>query len=123
MKSTLKDIFKISSVPIIGASLCCLSPLLLFVFGLSSLSFAASLSDVFYGEWKWAFRGFGIVLLFLFLFFHFWRKGICSLDTAKREKNKIINTVLLSLFVFVLGYLFFLYVVVHYAGVWAGIWQ
>jgi len=80
------------------------------------------LADIFYGEWKWVFRAFGLLLLFLTLFWYFHQKGICTLDQAKRNKNKIINTVLISLMVGILGYLFFLYVVVHYAGVWLDLW-
>jgi len=118
----LKELFKLISVPVIGASLCCLSPLLIFLFGFGSLSFATSLADTFYGEWKWAFRAFGLVLLIIALIIHFRKQGVCSLDQAKRHKNKILNTVLITLFAGALGYAFFLYVVVHYAGVWLKIW-
>lgn len=51
-----KDIFKITSLPIIMASMCCLSPLLLVMFGLGSVAFASGLADVFYGQYKWVFR-------------------------------------------------------------------
>ena len=123
MKEKIRDIFKIVSIPIIGASLCCLSPLLIFFLGFSTISFAASLTDVLYGQWKWAFRLVGLLLLVVFLVLHFRKRGICTIDQAVRERNKIINTVLIALIVGVLGYLFFLYVVVHYLGVWAGVWQ
>lgn len=119
----IKDVLKVISVPVIGASLCCLSPLLLFVLGFGSLTFAASLTDVFYGQWKWAFRGFGLLLLIIFLILHFRKQGICTLDAAKRNRNKIINMVLISLFVGIVGYAFFLYVVVHYWGVYLNLWE
>ncbi len=118
-----KEIFKLSSIPVLIASMCCLSPLLLVMLGLASVSFATGLADVFYGQYKWVFRGVGLLLLLIALIFHFRKKGICSLDQARRNRNKIINTVLISLFVAVLGYIFFLYVVVHYWGVWMGVWQ
>ena len=123
LKMRIKEIFKIISVPVLGASLCCLSPLLLFVFGFGSLALATSLSDIFYGQWKWAFRVFGLLLLMIFLIIHFKKQNICSLDQAKRNKNKVINTVLIALFGGILGYIFFLYIVVHYWGVWLGVWN
>ena len=119
----IKDILKIISIPVLFSSLCCLSPLLIFVFGLGSLTFAAGLADVFYGDYKWYFRIFGLLLLAGALFWHFWKKGVCSLDAARRQKSKIINMVLITLFAAILGYLFFLYIVVHYWGVALKLWE
>lgn len=123
IKQKIKDVFKVTSIPVLLASLCCLSPLLIFALGLSTLSFATSLTDVLYGQWKWAFRGVGLLMLIVFLILHFRRKGVCTINQAVRHKNKIINMMIISLVVGVLAYLFFLYVVVHYAGVWAGVWE
>lgn len=117
-----KSIFGLSSLGAVFASLCCLSPLLLVIFGLSSISFAASLSNTLYGDYKWAFRAFGFVLMGIFLFFYFRRKGICTLDEAKRNRTKIINTILIAIISFVLSYLIFLYVIVEYIGKLYGIW-
>jgi membrane-bound ClpP family serine protease len=119
----IKDSLKIASLPVLFASLCCLSPLLLFVFGLASVSVAASMADVFYGTYKWAFRGVGLILLIIGLVMYFRKKNICTFDEVKKHRTKVINTVLLTLFIGVIGYMFFLYVVVHYWGVFLGIWQ
>lgn len=120
----IKNIFKISGLPVIVASLCCLSPLLLVLFGLSTVSFASSLTDTFYGDYKWAFRGVGLVLLLITTVLYLRReKGICTIDEAKKRKREIINTTLLALIIGVAGYVFFLYVVVHYAGVFVGVWE
>lgn len=43
-------------------------------------------------------------------------------DDAKKRRNEIINIVALSLTVAVLGYVFFLYVIVHYIGVFLNLW-
>lgn len=48
------------------------------------------------------------------LVWYFRSEGICTLDAAKRERKKILNTILLALFGGIAGYLIFLYVVVHY---------
>lgn len=119
----LKEIFKVASLPVLFASMCCLSPIILVLLGVSTVTFAASLTDVLYGQYKWAFRLFGLLLLAGSIGFYLRRQGVCTLDQAKRERNRIINLVLSTLVVGVLGYLFFLYVVVHYVGVWLKIWE
>lgn len=120
----LREILRISGVPVVLASLCCLSPVILVLLGISSVSFASSLADTFYGEYKWVFRGIGIMTLIGSLIFYLYRqKGICTLDQVRRRRNEIINYLALTLVVGALGYLFFLYVVVHYLGVWLSIWK
>ena len=119
----IKESFKIVSIPVLFASLCCLSPIILVLLGLSTVTFAASLTDILYGEYKWVFRALGLLLLGGSLVFYFRKKGICTLDQVKRERNKVINILVMSLLVGVAGYIFFLYGVVHYFGVWLGIWE
>lgn len=119
----LREILKISSVPVLLASLCCLSPVILVLLGISTVSFASSLADTLYGEYKWAFRGVGILALLGSLVYYLRRqKGICTIDDVVRRRNEIINYVALALIAGVLGYVFFLYVVVHYVGVWLSLW-
>lgn len=123
MKSTLKEVLKISSVPVVIASLCCLSPVIFVLLGVASVSFASSLADTLYGDYKWIFRGVGLIALLGSLYVYLTRKkGICTIDEAKRRRNEIINYVALTLIAGVLGYIFFLYVVVHYIGVWLKLW-
>lgn len=123
MKNKLKEILKISSVPVVLASLCCLSPVILVLIGVSTVSFASSLADTLYGDYKWIFRGAGLLSLAVALYFYITRqKGICTIDEAKRRRNEILNYLALTLITGVLGYIFFLYVVVHYIGVWLQLW-
>lgn len=49
-------------------------------------------------------------------------KGICTIDEVKKRRNEIINIVVLSFIVAVIGYVFFLYVIVHYVGVFLRLW-
>lgn len=122
--TSLKDLLKISSIPVVFASLCCLSPIILVLVGISTVSFASSLADTLYGEYKWAFRGVGLFMLIIALGFYFRRaKGICTFDEVKRRRNEIINIIAMSLVVGILGYIFFLYVVVHYIGVFLSLWE
>jgi uncharacterized membrane protein len=120
----IKDILKISSVPVLLASLCCLSPVILVLLGVSTVSFASSLSDSLYGEYKWAFRFIGLLALMFSLAQYLRRKkGICTIDDVKRRRNEILNYIAVTVIVGVLGYIFFLYVVVHYIGVWLALWD
>ncbi len=120
---TLKELFKLTWLPVVGASLCCLSPVIIVLLGLGTVSFGTSLADSLYGDYKWVFRGFGVLLLLVAVVWHFRKKGVCTLDLAKRHRNEILNTVLITVFAGVVGYIFFLYVVVHYVGVWMGLWS
>ena len=122
--NTLKELLKISGIPVIFASLCCLTPVILVTLGLASVSFAASLATTLYGTYKWYFRATGLILLVISLISYFRRqKGICTIDEAVRRKNEIVNTVMLALITGILGYLFFLYVIVEYAGIILKIWD
>jgi hypothetical protein len=105
------------------AGLCCFTPVVLVLFGLSSVAFAASLSDTLYGTYKWAFRGVALFLLFAALGWYFYKKeGICTLDALKRKRKRVINLVLLSLIIGILAYIIWLYVVVELIGIALGIW-
>ena len=119
-----KEAFKVSSIPVVIASLCCLSPVILVALGLTSVAFGASLADTFYGTYKWAFRGVGLLGLVVALVFYLRRSvGICTIDEALKRRNEIINMVALTLTVSVVGYIFFLYVVVEYAGKFLKLWD
>lgn len=123
-QNRLKEIFKISSIPVVIASLCCLSPIILVLLGVGSVTFASSLTDSLYGEYKWYFRLAGVLAMAVSLLFYFRRtKGVCTIDEAIRRRNEIINTVALTVIAGVAGYMFFLYVVVHYIGVFLNIWK
>jgi hypothetical protein len=122
--SIFTEALKMSSIPVVLASLCCLSPIILVLLGVSTVSFASSLADTFYGEYKWLFRAVGGIALLGSLFYYMRRKkGICTIDDAIRRRNEILNYVALTVIVSVIGYIFFLYVVVHYIGVWLSLWQ
>ena len=119
----IKEIAKIVWLPVVAASLCCLAPVILVLLGLSTVSFATSLTDNLYGDYKWVFRLLGLVLLIASVLIYFKKqKGVCSIDEAKRKRNEIINTSIIVLLVGIAGYVFWLYVVVEYIGKWLSIW-
>ncbi len=118
-----KDILKVTGLPVVFASLCCLTPLVLVLFGLSGVAFAASLADTLYYGYAWAFRLLGLLLLTGSLIIYFRKKGICTLDEAKRQRKRIINTALIVLIVAAFAYWFFLYIVLGYFGEVLNIWD
>lgn len=105
---------------IIGG-LCCLTPIVLVLLGLGTVAAAADLGNVLYGDYRWAFRLAAIVFLSVGLFIYFRSRGICTLDQAKRQRNRIINVSLLILTAAIGIYLFWTYVVLHYWGIAAGL--
>lgn len=120
---TKKDLFTITWFPVVIASLCCLTPVILVLFGLSTVAFATSLADTLYGQYKWWFRLTGLVLLTASLVIYLRRsKGICTIDQAKQRRNEIINLAFLVLSVGVIGYILWLYVGVEIIGYLLGIW-
>lgn len=120
----IKKAITISGIPVVIASLCCLSPVILVSFGLASISFASSLSDVLYGQYKWYFRLFGLIALIISFIYYMRRNlGVCSIDEAIQKRNELINMAALVIISAVLGYIIFLYVVVHYVGVFLDLWK
>ena len=105
------------------ASMCCLPSVVLVLFGLASVSTAASLSDTLYwgtGGYWW-FRGTLNLVSFLCvvvgLVVYFRNQGICTLDEAKRQRQRVMNTSLLVVLIFILSYLVFNYVILTEVGI------
>ena len=123
-QSDRKGIFVLSGLAALVGGLCCLTPVVLVLLGLASISAAASLGNVLYGDYHWEFRLGAFVLLALALVVYFRRRGVCTLDQARRQRRRIINTSLVVL-IFAVGiYIFWTYVAVHWFGIWAGLpWQ
>src|SRR2546428_13480421 len=83
-ESDRKGVFLISGLAALGGGLCCLTPIILVRVGLASLSVAADLGNVLYGNYKWIFGMASLSFLSLALWFSFRRKRIRTLDQARR---------------------------------------
>ncbi|MBI2146881.1 hypothetical protein HYU19_00205 [Candidatus Woesearchaeota archaeon] len=119
-KRFLKKIVPLSAF--IGG-LCCFTPVVLVLFGLSSASFAASLSDTLYGSYRWVFRGIALLFLVASLAWYLYTKEkVCSLDELKKKRRKIMNIVLVTLIFTILSYVIWVYVIVEFIGIILGIW-
>lgn len=119
-KSFLKKFVPIAAF--IGG-LCCFTPVVLVLFGISSVAFAASLSDTLYFQYRWVFRGVALLFLGLSLFWYIYKKEkVCTIDELKKKRRKIINLILFAVIAAVIGYMIWLYVVVEIIGILLGIW-
>ncbi len=119
----IKESFKIASIPALIASLCCLSPIILFSLGIVSASVAGELADLFYGKYKWVFRAVGLAALLVAFYYYMKRQNVCTVDDVVKRRNEILNKLAILLIVAILLYIFILYFVLHYIGVLQGIWQ
>lgn len=119
----LRELFNLTGLPIFIASLCCLTPIILVLFGLSSLSFAISLSNLLDGQYRWAFILAGVVSVIISLIIYFRKKGICTIDQVQKHRNEIINKVLLVLIVGVIGYILFFIIFLGYIGRILELWD
>jgi len=116
-----KGIFLLSGIAAFLAASCCLTPVVLVLLGLSAIATAADLGNVLYGNYKWEFRAVALVFLILALVVYFRRRGICTLDEARRQRNRILNVSLLVLIFFVGFYIAWNYIVVQYWGIAVGL--
>lgn len=118
-----KELFRLSVPGIFIASLCCLAPIVLVAFGLSTLSFAIALTNTLDGKYKWAFILAGLIALAISLARYFRGRGVCTIDQAKKHRTEIINKVLLVLVVAIIGYIIFFYGILGYIGQQLSLWK
>tara|TARA_B100000123_G_C25524580_1_gene338229 strand:+ start:314 stop:634 length:321 start_codon:yes stop_codon:yes gene_type:complete len=93
------------------------------MFGLASISSAAALSNDLY----WGTNGMGwfrplllvlsTLLVLIGLVMYFRKEGICSLDEARRQRKRILNTSLLVLSLSLVSYIVFNFVILTEIGV------
>ena len=129
-QNPLKAMWKYVAGSTVVASMCCLPSVVMVMFGMATVSTGAALSDTLYwGEegFGW-FRGTMLFIAFLCvvsgLVFYFRNQGICTLDQAKRERRKIINTSLLVISSSYIIYLIFNYVILTELGIAVGLpWE
>ena len=112
-----KGILLVSGLAGLVGGLCCTTPVVLVLLGLASVSAANDLGNNLYGAHRWIFRGVALAFLVLALVIYFRRKGVCTLDQARRQRNAIINTSLVALISAIGIYILWTYVVVQYWGI------
>jgi len=88
---------------------------------LASVSGAASLGNMLYGDYRWLFRIAALIFIGIGLLVYFRKRGVCTLDDARRQRNRLINVSLLVLTTATTIYVFWTYVALHYWGIAAGL--
>ena len=105
------------------ASMCCFPSVVLVFFGLASVSSAAALSNDLYwgtngmGWFRPALSAVSVLLVVAGLVMYFRGEGICSLDEAKRQRKRIINTSIVVLSLAFVSYIVFNFVILTELGV------
>ena len=116
-----KGVLVMSLLAGVIGGLCCVTPVVLVMLGLATVSVAADLGNALYGEYRWIFRAAALAFLGAALVVYFRRRGICTLDQARRERTRIINTTLVVLTAAIGIYIFWTYIAVHYWGIAVGL--
>ena len=125
-----RSLWKIVASSSIIASMCCLPSIVLVMFGIATVSTGAALSDTLYwgeGGYSW-FRPLMLLIasitVIVGLVFYFRNQGICTIDQAKRQRRKIINTSILVIIISYLSYLILNYVILTEIGILFGLpWE
>lgn len=120
---TRKDTLLLGSFGAFVASLCCFSPILLFLLGISTASFAGALGNRLFFEYWWAFIGMGIASMTT-AFYVLLRKrhNICSIDDFNKKRVRIINSALLLLLTFFVIYIIW-ELILEIIGIKLGLWS
>jgi hypothetical protein len=123
LQSDLKAMWKWIGGSAFLASMCCFPSVVLVLFGFASVSSAAALSNDLY----WGTNGMGwfrpllslLSLAFVAagLVFYFRAQGVCSMEEAKRQRTRIVNTSLVVLFLSLTAYLLFNFVILTEVGI------
>ncbi|RJU81480.1 MAG: hypothetical protein DWB99_06240 [Candidatus Poseidoniales archaeon] len=129
-KKSPRSLWKLVASSSIIASMCCLPSIVLVMFGIATVSTGAALSDTLYwGEdgYSW-FRPLMLLIasitVIVGLVFYFRNQGICTLDQAKRQRRKVINTSILVIIISYLSYLILNYVILTEIGILFGLpWE
>jgi hypothetical protein len=119
----MKDFFKLTWIPVLIASLCCLAPIILVAAGISTVAFGISLTNVLDGRFRWAFQLAGVAALAVSLVIYFRKRGICTLNQLKRHRNEIINKTILVLIIGAVGYFLFFNVLLTFIGRQLKLWN
>ena len=123
LQSDVKAMWKWIGGSAFLASMCCFPSVVLVFFGLASVSSAAALSNDLY----WGTNGMGwfrpmlsllsVVFVAAGLVFYFRAQGVCSMDEAKRQRTRIVNTSLVVMFLSLTAYLLFNFVILTEVGI------
>ena len=117
-----KSLWKVIGLGALTASMCCLPSVVWVLFAGSSAIVAADQlsNDLYFGIARPILYLIALGMVIAGLVIHFRSRGICSLDEAKRERQRIINTTLAVLTATFLLYFVWNYIILEIIGIALG---
>jgi len=102
MKEINKSLGNGAVAGLLGA-LCCVTPLVLVLVGLSGVAGAMSLSETLQQNYRWTlFIPLAIIFLVGSIYYHIKGKsGVCNLKTIKHYKTYVISTIVFAIVIWV----------------------
>ena len=121
-----RPLAKLVAASTLTASLCCLPSVIWVLFaGSSAIVAADQLSNDLYYSWvRFALYGVSFCMVASGLVLYFRNQGVCTLDDAKRERRRVVNTSLAVFTAAVLAYLAWNFVILEIIGIAIGLpWE
>ena len=118
-----QSLWKLIGASAFTASLCCVPSVVWVLFAGSSAIVAADQlsNDLYFGAVRWLLYLVALSMAGAGLTIHFRRDGICTLDDAKRERRRIVNTSLFVLTASIVLYVVWNYVILELIGIAIGL--
>jgi len=118
-----RSLWKFIGASAFTASLCCVPSVVWVLFAGSSAIVAADQlsTDLYFGIVRWLLYLVALALAGAGLTIHFRREGICTLDDAKRERRRIVNTSLTVITAVIVLYLVWDYIILQLIGIAVGL--
>ena len=118
-----QSLWKLIGASAFTASLCCVPSVVWVLFAGSSAIVAADQlsNDLYFGVVRWLLYLVALTMAGAGLTIHFRRDGICTLDDAKRERRRIVNTSLVVLTAAIVLYIVWNYVILELIGIAIGL--
>lgn len=126
VKEDIVELAPLVGISAIISSLCCLPSVIWVLFaGSSAIVAADSLSnELYYSSFRYLLYAISFVLLMGGVILYFRNKGICTLNDAKKNKNRIINTTLMVFSLSIVVYLIWNFLVLELLGIAVGLpWE
>ena len=121
-----RPLAKIIAASAVTASLCCLPSVIWVMFaGSSAIVAADQLSNDLYYSWvRFALYGVSFCMVSYGLVLYFRNQGVCTLDDAKRERRRVVNTSLAVFSAAITVYLVWNFVILEIVGIAIGLpWE
>ena len=118
-----RSLWKLIGASAFTASLCCVPSVVWVLFAGSSAIVAADQlsNDLYFGIGRWLLYLVALALAGAGLTIHFRREGICTLDDAKRQRRRIVNTSLAVITAVIVLYLVWDYIILQLIGIAVGL--